>query len=264
MSPDPQARMPNLPQATVVMYYVQSVPLQTSVAWLLLHDGDRKPGSLEYAHQNAGPGQLQKTPAASCCLLQWSTRTTVTATLKFACPSGYEESDGTSREVPSYAPPSSLHPSSLTKRSTEKRGTATHAERDPGVQSGVACMVVCCRRWDGTNGGPGRSFAEPSSYYYARNAAGWRARRRFWRGLVYCQFSISFFPFSFTLTRIDQRAAPCSDSCILHLMTTAACSICKTACLCACSLGANLSLSLRPPNHTRMQLSCSALQRGGR
>lgn len=56
-----------------------------------------------------------------------------------------------------------------------------------------ACMVVCCTRWDGTNGGPGRSFAEPSSYYYARNAAGWRARRRFWRGTVF------FFSFFFLL-----------------------------------------------------------------
>lgn len=40
--PAPQVRMPNLP--SYCMYSTcQSVPLQTSVAWPLLHDGDRKP-----------------------------------------------------------------------------------------------------------------------------------------------------------------------------------------------------------------------------
>lgn len=157
-------------------------------------------------------GSDKKRPqlAATCCMS--STRTTVTATL-IRMPVRIRRK-ATEQGEKYHPAPAPFHPYThpALPNGRPKRGTTTHAERDPGVQSDGVCMVVCCTRWDGTNGGPGRSFAEPSSYYYARTAASWRARRRFWRRIV-TVLSFSLFLFSglhFPSRWINQRP-PCAQ-----------------------------------------------------
>lgn len=158
-------------------------------------------------------GSDKKRPqlAATCCMS--STRTTVTATL-IRMPVRIRRKATEQGEKYHPAPPFHPYTHPALPNGRPKRGTTTHAERDPGVQSDGVCMVVCCTRWDGTNGGPGRSFAEPSSYYYARTAASWRARRRFWRGIV-TVLSFSLFLFSglhFPSRWINQRPpSPCAQ-----------------------------------------------------
>lgn len=136
-------------------------------------------------------------------------------------------------------PPSPFQPSSLTKRPTEKRHNDSCREEilvsNPVWLHGGLLHTV---GW--TNGGPGRSFAEPLSYYYARNAAGWRARRRFWREdcPFFFQFLLLYSFARFLFIRLIKvrpalilRLAADDDCHVFHLQES----------LRACSLGANLS-----------------------
>lgn len=193
-------------------------------------------------------GSYKKRPqlAAACCM--WSTRTTGHGHVEFACPSGYEESDGTWREVPSCAPPPlpSTYPALPNGRPKKKAQRLMRREI-------LVFNPVLLAWWCAADGGMERT-AGPADHSRSRRPIIMRGTRRVGARVVasggglYCQFCISFLPFHFPLLGLIKERRPNSDSCILHLMTTAACSICKTACLCACSLGANLSLSLRPPN----------------
>lgn len=92
-------------------------------------------GSLEYAHQNAGPGQLQKTPAASCYLLRVVDSYHSHSHVEFACPSGYEESERNRARGTILAPLPPVQPYQTADR--QKRHSDSCGERS-------WCPIRCC------------------------------------------------------------------------------------------------------------------------
>lgn len=158
VAPAPQARKTKLPSCCMYVRAVKFPVLQTSVVWLRC---TRATGSLEYAHQNAGPGERQKTPAASCYYCLHSTsyhrhgRGNSLARIR--------RKKGTVREKEMYIPPRPpLQPSSLTKQPTEKTHSDSCGKRS-WCPIRCACMVVCCTRWDGRTAGPADQSRESSS-----------------------------------------------------------------------------------------------------
>lgn len=159
-------------------------------------------------------GSDKKRPqlAAATACTQRCTTTLTAAVIHMPGYEGRREQGG--RGVVRPPPPTqtpAFHPSSLTKRPTEKRHNDSCGKRDPGVQSGVpAWWSAAHGGMDGRTAGPADHSREPSSYYYARSPASWRARRRFWRGdcpsFLLLGFTVIVL-FSISLSQVNQTRA---------------------------------------------------------
>lgn len=107
--------------------------------------------------------------------------------------SGYEEKKGMGRRGIILAPRPPIQPYQTVDR---KRGTTTHADRDPGVQSGMPA------RWSAADGGMERT-AGPADHSRSRRPIIMRGTRRVGARVVAsggdCLFFFFFFFFFFLL-----------------------------------------------------------------
>lgn len=170
-------------------------------------------GSLEYAHQNAGPGQLQKTPAASCYLLRVVDSYHSHSHVEFACPSGYEESERNRARGTILAPLPPVQPYQTADR--QKRHSDSCGERS-------WCPIRCCLH-DGLLHTVGMErTAGPADHSRSRRPIIMRGTRRVGARVVASggrtdgrtvsdNFLFLFFPFILLPPWINQRATPYSN-----------------------------------------------------